>query len=152
MSLVLSVGVILGFVFLLPVLQQGAGLVVAIFFMSVGTSFLVGVFGYVWYGFSLFLIYVGRLLVIFGYVVAMRPNFLFKRQNYLFFLLAGFLISWLLAMKLDLTEGISDVGGFLYSVGGYFVLIGLGLVLFFALVCVVKVCYFNKGSLRPFSF
>nr|YP_009648862.1 NADH dehydrogenase subunit 6 [Notospermus geniculatus]QCZ36412.1 NADH dehydrogenase subunit 6 [Notospermus geniculatus] len=151
MSLVFFLGLVFGLVFSLPVLQQGVGLVVLIFTVAVGVSGLVGVCGHVWYGFSLFLIYVGSLLVMFGYVVAMAPNFLFKRQSVSLFVFFGFLVGFFVPVKTEVLEGAGDVGGFLYSLGGYFVLVGLGLVLLFTLVCVVKVCYFSKGSLRPFS-
>jgi len=47
-------------------------------------------------------------------------------------------------------EGPFDVAIFIYSEEGFFVFLGLGFVLLLALLCVVKVCYFRKGSLRPF--
>jgi NADH-ubiquinone oxidoreductase chain 6 len=146
------IGLFLCFVFLLPVMQQGVRLVIVIFSLAVLLRCVVGTLGHVWYGFSLFLIYVGGLLVMFGYVVAMVPNFLFKQSFFLPFFLSGGLIGLLFVIKFSLREGVFDTGGFLYSNDGYLVLIGLAFVLFFTLVCVVKVCYFNKGSLRPFRF
>ena len=150
MFLNLFVGLFLCFVFLLPVIQQGVRLVVVIFSLAVLLRCTVGVIGHVWYGFSLFLIYVGGLLVMFGYVVAMVPNFLFKQSYLLSFFLFGGVVGSLFFIKSPLREGVFDTGGFLYSSDGYLVLVGLAFVLFFTLVCVVKVCYFNKGSLRPF--
>lgn len=49
-----------------------------------------------------------------------------------------------------MVEGPFDVGQFMYSDEGVFVFLGLALVLLFTLICVVKVCYFRKRSLRPF--
>nr|AZL92894.1 NADH dehydrogenase subunit 6 [Parborlasia corrugatus] len=151
MSLAFSVGLVLGLIFILPLMQQGVGLIVVIFSLSILISFVVGFFGYVWYGFSLFLIYVGSLLVMFGYVIAMIPNFLFKHNNFGKFLLLGVFFSFFFSLKMGVSEGLFDVGGFMYSMGGFVVLIGLAFVLLFTLVCVVKICYFSAGSLRPFS-
>lgn len=93
----------------------------------------------------------GSLLVIFGYVVAMVPNFLFKHRNFILFLGIGLGLGRFIVVKSHTSEGGFDVGGFIYSNRGYFILVGLGFVLLFTLVCVVKVCYFRKGSLRPFG-
>jgi hypothetical protein len=86
----------------------------------------------------------------FGYVIAMVPNFLFKQGRFLLFLVLGAGVGGLVFLKVVPLEGGFDVGGYIYSDRGYLVLIGLGFVLLFALVCVVKVCYFSKGALRPF--
>lgn len=151
MFLEVLLGAVLGFIFLLPVMQQGVGLVVVIFVLSVLVRAVVGVCGYVWYGFSLFLIYVGSLLVMFGYVVAIIPNFLFKQSSISLFVFIGLFMGFFLSRKSEVSEGVFDVGGFLYSIRGLYVLVGVGFVLLFTLVCVVKVCYFRKGSLRPFG-
>lgn len=151
MSLVFVLGLILGLLLVLPIAQQGVGLVVIIFRIATLISVIMGLIGLVWYGFSLFLIYVGGLLVIFGYVVSMVPNFLFKQRRFSVFLVLGVSVSRVVSLKFFVLEGPFDVGGFIYSSGGFWVLIGLGLVLLFSLVCVVKVCYFSKGALRPFS-
>jgi hypothetical protein len=47
MSLVFCVGLILGFIFLLPVVQQGVGLVVVIFVLAVLIRVFVSFIGYV---------------------------------------------------------------------------------------------------------
>ena len=89
--------------------------------------------------------------MIFGYVVCMVPNFFFKKPKLLGIFVLGLFMGVLGRKKFLLIEGPADVGSFLFSAEAFFVLLGLGLVLFLALVCVVKVCYFRKGSLRPFS-
>lgn len=92
----------------------------------------------------------GRLLVIFGYVVAIVPNFLLKQRKLAGFIFVGFFLGNFFVFKVVPLEGVFDVGAFIYSVSGCIVLIGLAFVLLFSLVCVVKICYFRKGSLRPF--
>jgi len=81
MSLSLTVGVLFSLIFLLPVMQQGVSLVVVIFLLATLVSVYIGLLGASWYGLSLFLIYVGSLLVMFGYVVAIVPNFLFRQKS-----------------------------------------------------------------------
>lgn len=150
MSLALCFGAVLGLVFILPLMQQGVRLIAVIFLISVMLRIIIGILGYVWYGFSLFLIYVGSLLVMFGYVVAMVPNFLLKQRKLSFFVFIGFFIGRVFIFKICPLEGRFDVGALIYSSSGCLILIGLAFVLLFRLVCVVKVCYFRKGSLRPF--
>nr|YP_010146832.1 NADH dehydrogenase subunit 6 [Yininemertes pratensis]QQP01061.1 NADH dehydrogenase subunit 6 [Yininemertes pratensis] len=151
MSLVFCLSLVLSLLFILPLMQQGVSLIVVVLLLAVFSSFLVGLLGFVWYGFSLFLIYVGSLLVMFGYVVAMVPNFLFKHGSLVGFVILGGVLGSLFVFKCFCLEGPFDVGGFMYSSGGCYVLLGLGFVLLFTLVCVVKVCYFSSGALRPFE-
>lgn len=151
MSLVFFLRMVLGGVFLLPLMQQGISLVGLIFFLSRALRVLIGIVGLSWFGFSLFLIYVGSLLVMFGYVVAMVPNFFLKRFSFFNVFLFGGFVGFLVGVKSGFLEGLCDVGGFMFSDEGFFVFLGLGFVLLIALVCVVKICYFRKGSLRPFS-
>nr|YP_009131672.1 NADH dehydrogenase subunit 6 [Micrura ignea]AJY78580.1 NADH dehydrogenase subunit 6 [Micrura ignea] len=155
MSVYLSTGFVYGLVFLLPLMQQPIGLGFVILLMAGVISWVLGVVGLVWYGFSLFLIYVGGLLVMFGYVVVLVPNFVFSAGKSVYLVLlgvgigSGFLVG---GNSGSVVEGGVDLGLYLFSDFGLFVVLGLGLVLFLALVCVVKVCYFHSGSLRPFVF
>ena len=151
MSLVFFFSLFMGFVLILPVVQQGVVLVVSVFCIVFFIRIIFGLLGLVWYGFSLFLIYVGGLLVMFGYVVAIIPNFLFKRKGYEFLFPFGFFSGLVFFNYVSLREGVFDVGSFIYSSGGCLVVVSLGFVLLLTLVCVVKVCHFRKGSLRPFS-
>merc|ERR1712150_470532 len=102
-----------------------------------------------WYGFSLFLIYVGGLLVMFGYVISIIPNFYLYKFKFLGVFLFRICLSFFFSFKFFLVDFVKETGNFLYSSQGFCVLIGLGFVLFLRLVCVVKICYFRKGSLRP---
>jgi len=144
-------GFIIGLIFLLPMVQQGIYLVVVVFCLVVFIRGLIGFMGLSWYGFSLFLIYVGGLLVIFGYVISIIPNFYLYKFKFLSLFFFGFIFCFLLSFKVFLIDVSKEMGGFLYSGQGFLVFIGLGFVLFLRLVCVVKICYFSKGSLRPFE-
>ncbi len=117
-----------------------------------------------WYGYILFLIYVGGLLVIFAYVAALSPNVLFGRGTpvFFFFLVA---LSFSLIMYFYPFIDVSSVRfnrdytnfKFLKLYGVEMVcpeiisiLIGLAVVLLINLIAVVKICYYQRGSLRPF--
>lgn len=151
MSLVFFFSVFMGLVLVLPVIQQGVVLVASVFCIVFVIRVIFGLLGLVWYGFSLFLIYVGGLLVMFGYVVAIMPNFLFKGKGYGALFSFGFLFSFVFSNYVFFYEGLSEIASFIYSEGGCIVVVGLGVVLLLTLVCVVKICHFSKGSLRPFS-
>lgn len=151
MFLSVFVGVIMSFVFLLPMVQQGIFLVVIVFGLVTSISVFIGFIGLSWYGFSLFLIYVGGLLVMFGYVISIIPNFYIYSLNLSFVFFFGVFVSLFLSFKVFSIDVLKEVGGLLYSSQGFVVLLGLGFVLFLSLVCVVKICYFRKGSLRPFD-
>lgn len=109
-----------------------------------------------WYAILLFLIYIGGLLVIFSYFVALQPNqqlgFLklivistitLLYINTIFLLVPGPLIvihSLLPNRALVLIN---------YNLS---IILILGIFLFFALIVVVKITYITKQPLRPFIY
>nr|APH08711.1 NADH dehydrogenase subunit 6 [Pygmaeconus traillii] len=115
-----------------------------------------------WYSYILFLIYVGGLLVMFAYVAALSPNVLFGQSVDLFFIF-GVLISMILFSNYMLIDPYSS-GNFLSNeqkilkgcgielVSNHMisVLIGLVFILLINLIVVVKICYYQHASLRPF--
>ena len=118
-----------------------------------------------WYGYILFLIYVGGLLVIFAYVAALSPNVLFnqKASGFLVFILIFIIFislksyyfkdnSILRDYSLQNRNIIIKVYGIeLVSSHIISTLIGLALILLINLIAVVKICYFQHDSLRPFK-
>nr|APH08734.1 NADH dehydrogenase subunit 6 [Tomopleura sp. JEU-2016] len=118
-----------------------------------------------WYGYILFLIYVGGLLVMFAYVAALSPNVLFGQGTpFVFFMiiLIPFMIFFYFYPFVDLSS-ISDMniysslkflkiyGVELVSPQMISVLIGLATILLINLIVVVKICYYQQTSLRPFE-
>nr|AXA45424.1 NADH dehydrogenase subunit 6 [Eubela sp. MNHN IM 2013-9671] len=118
-----------------------------------------------WYGYILFLIYVGGLLVMFAYVAALSPNVLFNQKTsgllalalmFIIFSLLGFyyfkdgsMLSDYSLQNMNMTMkiyGIELVSSHMVST-----LIGLALILLVNLIAVVKICYFQHDSLRPFK-
>nr|YP_003204700.1 NADH dehydrogenase subunit 6 [Oxymeris dimidiata]ACF04833.1 NADH dehydrogenase subunit 6 [Oxymeris dimidiata] len=118
-----------------------------------------------WYGYILFLIYVGGLLVMFAYVAALSPNVLFGKGtpaiffgvSMSFFGLIMYFYPLIDLSSLSLAGDYSDFkflklyGVEMVSPDMISILIGLGIVLLINLIVVVKVCYYQRASLRPFS-
>nr|WCD24047.1 NADH dehydrogenase subunit 6 [Mancinella alouina] len=118
-----------------------------------------------WYGYILFLIYVGGLLVMFAYVASLSPNVLFGSGTPLlffalsFFLLLGFFYTFPL-IDLSFMGFTSEMSKFSFlkiygtemvSPQMISVLVGLAIILLINLIVVVKICYYTHASLRPFS-
>jgi len=152
-------------VFMFPLMAQPLSLGLSIIISSLFLCILTALTLSSWYAYILFLIYVGGLLVIFAYVAALSPNVLFRGGGPLFFFISIFRV--LLGLLYfypfpDLTsifplEASSSIktlkvyGCQLVSEGSAFILIGLGLILLINLVAVVKICYYQHASLRPFD-
>ncbi len=112
-----------------------------------------------WFGFLLFLIYIGGLLVIFSYFAALTPNLPSRGKSlgaFFFFLLVRPLIpfSFLFAPPLNFIELCPPA---LNSSLCIFIdknlplLAFLVTILFFALIIVVRVSLRSTGPLRPFQ-
>nr|YP_010393254.1 NADH dehydrogenase subunit 6 [Tylothais aculeata]UPX89416.1 NADH dehydrogenase subunit 6 [Tylothais aculeata] len=150
---------------LLPFMSQplSLGLVVMLstLFMCVISSITLSP----WYGYILFLIYVGGLLVMFAYVAALSPNVLFGSGAPLIFFIFSFVIFLFLLYLFNITDlpllgYVNDVSkfSFLKTYGAEMVspqmisiLIGLAIILLINLIVVVKICYYTHASLRPFK-
>lgn len=107
-----------------------------------------------WFGFIVFLIYIGGILVIFAYFAATQPN----QQLKLAIPLSATVIT---AILLPTYINPSTVNQFprkswwissLYDITNISSLTFLALTLFLALIRVVKVSYLNRSPLRPFSY
>nr|YP_009353883.1 NADH dehydrogenase subunit 6 [Laternula truncata]AQZ26192.1 NADH dehydrogenase subunit 6 [Laternula truncata] len=137
----------------LPRLQHPLSLMAVVFILSLGSCLALGMTVSSWYGYILFLIYVGALLVMFTYSTALASNPLFVSEKMIWGVLGGMLI--FLGYS---TYGIESRSG--YSMDCNVVessfkaeetLIGLvmiGLILFIAMMAVVKVCSTSEGPLR----
>nr|ATZ70895.1 NADH dehydrogenase subunit 6 [Conus freitasi] len=150
---------------ILPMMSQplSLGLVIMIstLFMCLVSSMTISA----WYGYILFLIYVGGLLVMFAYVAALSPNVLFGGLTpffsfmllspilFVFFYFYFFKDSSYLSFEPSFSKfmclkmyGVELISPYMISV-----LIGLGTILLINLIVVAKICYYQQASLRPFS-
>nr|YP_010241772.1 NADH dehydrogenase subunit 6 [Terebellum terebellum]QTI82459.1 NADH dehydrogenase subunit 6 [Terebellum terebellum] len=150
---------------LLPLMAQPLSLGLVIMLSTLMMCCLSALMLSSWYGYILFLIYVGGLLVMFAYVAALSPNVLFSGGYsimFFFSLIPIFCYMYYIQMFTDLSS-IMDLNSFssnlslktygmeLVSADMISVLIGLGLILLINLVVVVKICYYQHASLRPFK-
>nr|QLH57005.1 NADH dehydrogenase subunit 6 [Varioconus echinophilus] len=150
---------------ILPMMSQPLSLGLVIMISTLFMCLVSGMTTSAWYGYILFLIYVGGLLVMFAYVAALSPNVLFGGLTPLFSLIMLFPILFVLFyfyffkdssylsfepsfskfMYLK-TYGVELISPYMISI-----LIGLGTVLLINLIVVAKICYYQQASLRPFS-
>lgn len=110
-----------------------------------------------WLGLFIFLIYVGGLLVIFAYFVALTPNLLISGANIVILTTLSFLTLTLLINFIPISTNINisstrkhNMFSLLLIVNSSSLII-LALVLFIALVAVVKLCSYSSSPLRPFN-
>jgi NADH-ubiquinone oxidoreductase chain 6 len=151
-------------VFLFPLIIQPLRLGLAIILSTIFLCILVAIYLSSWYGYILFLIYVGGLLVMFAYVAALSPNTLFARPGpFLLLLRTQVVVPVILfnSIFLDINDlsffvgqrelitNTKILGVELVSPTFISVLLGLGIILFINLVVVVKICYYQHGTLRP---
>nr|YP_010393202.1 NADH dehydrogenase subunit 6 [Conus ebraeus]ASF90531.1 NADH dehydrogenase subunit 6 [Conus ebraeus]UPX89364.1 NADH dehydrogenase subunit 6 [Conus ebraeus] len=165
MSSLLIITLTFSTLLVLPMMSQplSLGLVIMIstLFMCMVSSMTISA----WYGYILFLIYVGGLLVMFAYVAALSPNVLFGSATPLFSLILFFPLLFLFLYFCFLKDSSYLSSEFSFSKLMYLkmygielispymisILIGLGVILLINLIVVAKICYYQQASLRPFS-
>lgn len=123
-----------------------------ILILSISISFLVGVIYSSWFGFILFLIYIGGMLVIFAYFVSIQPNQQFRLTNSIFFSVVVFfnLMFNTYPIILDMFSSVNWWIRSLFDLSNLSVVVLLGFVLFLALVIVVKITTLIIAPLRPY--
>nr|BBQ05077.1 NADH dehydrogenase subunit 6 [Cipangopaludina japonica] len=153
----------LTFCFMIPLMVQPLSLGFCIMVLTLLMCMLIGMFLSSWYGFILFLIYVGGLLVMFAYVVALIPNilvhmdlsiilimimqvsYMYMCWNFYFIDMKNldiFNISYMMNIKMSSIE--------LVSPEFITILISLGAILLINMIVVVKICYYKYSVMRPF--
>nr|YP_010577074.1 NADH dehydrogenase subunit 6 [Tristichotrochus unicus]UZN92192.1 NADH dehydrogenase subunit 6 [Tristichotrochus unicus] len=156
--------------FLMMSMLQPLSLGACIMGLSVMFCLLIGVSVSSWYGFVLFLIFVGGLLVMFAYVSALAPNNFFSSAKSVvrFVVLYLFVLAYFssggplsvsfishnhlgLGSEIEWLKSSVCAGGALVSPSSISLIIVLGTVLLIALLAVVKICYYQQGPLRSHS-
>nr|YP_009992497.1 NADH dehydrogenase subunit 6 [Platynereis cf. australis PA-2020]QNN93067.1 NADH dehydrogenase subunit 6 [Platynereis cf. australis PA-2020]QNN93093.1 NADH dehydrogenase subunit 6 [Platynereis cf. australis PA-2020] len=106
-----------------------------------------------WFGFITFIIYVGGMLVMFAYFAALQPNQHITNWNWLL------TPTWCLILLYILTQNTSIVWPNytpdtmeVYSMTNMILPVFLALILFLALIVVVKTARADEGPLRPFKY
>ena len=141
------------------------GFILMLIVVCVGGIVRIVVFS--WYGYLLFLVYVGGILVIFIYVISLIPNLIFLSNKvfmYFFFILFGFIIINYFVMKEMVREEVKNISlldfvsnriggrGTIIIYDNFICYVLLAVILLFVLIRVVKICYYCEGPLRVFKF
>lgn len=109
-----------------------------------------------WYAFLVFLIYVGGILVIFAYFLALTPNQQIPtKRNIIFILITIVTLTTVILVtdiKLSIPKEIVQGNSYLYLINNTPILIILALILILTIVIVVKLTTRSKGPLRPFNY
>ena len=109
-----------------------------------------------WICFLVFLIYIGGILVLFSYFVAITPNIPIPTLYINISILA--LTPIILAVVLSFPYTIPQSSQpelfiqFIYITNNFSMLVILALILFLTIVIVVKLVSIKRGPLRPFNF
>nr|ARI50063.1 NADH dehydrogenase subunit 6 [Margarites vorticiferus] len=161
MSIVVISSLCMSLMVLMPSMAQPLSLGLCVMVLSVMSCIMVGLFTASWYGYVLFLVYVGGLLVMFAYVSALAPNTFFSSAKAFVAFFCSFLVlfigffmvftpdfSSLLVSNYVDGKMFSMSGSMLVSPSSVSLLIVLGIVLLVNLLAVVKVCYYQQGPLR----
>nr|AWH98408.1 NADH dehydrogenase subunit 6 [Conus genuanus] len=165
MSSLLIITLTFSTLLILPMMSQPLSLGLVIMISTLFMCLVSGMTVSAWYGYILFLIYVGGLLVMFAYVAALSPNVLFGGMTPLFSLVAFFPVlfslfyfyffkdSSYLSFEISFSKFayLKMYGIELISPHTISILIGLGTVLLINLIVVAKICFYQQASLRPFS-
>nr|WMM47480.1 NADH dehydrogenase subunit 6 [Sthenoteuthis oualaniensis] len=162
---VVSVGFSLSSICMMVIQPLSLGFMLMVITLCV--SGLMGMISFSWYGYLLFLVYIGGLLVMFMYVISLIPNLIFLSSKvfmYFFMILCGFLMMNFFVTKELVSVDMKDISLFDYSftslAGGSTIMMYdnflcyllLGVILLFVLISVVKICYYCEGPLRVFKF
>nr|YP_009742291.1 NADH dehydrogenase subunit 6 [Mammilla kurodai]QID90386.1 NADH dehydrogenase subunit 6 [Mammilla kurodai] len=151
-------------IFMFPLMAQPLSLGLSIMMSTLLMCMLTSMFLSSWYGYILFLIYVGGLLVMFAYVSALSPNVLFSGGGalvffgVLFILFAGMFFYYKFSDMSSISysslysqmKSLKIYGSQLVSPQVTSILVGLGSILLVNLIVVVKICYYQQAPLRPF--
>lgn len=109
-----------------------------------------------WYGFLVILIYIGGILVIFAYFLALCPNHQLPTTENTIFIGVTFATLTLAAIitktKIFIPREIHQGKIHMYAVRTAPILFLLALILFLTIIIVVKLTNRSRGPLRPFNY
>nr|YP_010233767.1 NADH dehydrogenase subunit 6 [Brunneifusus ternatanus]QTA29867.1 NADH dehydrogenase subunit 6 [Brunneifusus ternatanus] len=165
MSALIIFSMTISSILMLPLMSQPLSLGLIIMMSTLLMCFTSAVTLSSWYGYILFLIYVGGLLVMFAYVAALAPNVLFGSMNPMLifmFLMVPLMLMFYFHPLIDLSpisytynfaelKSLKMYGIEMVSPQMISILIGLVIILLINLIVVVKICYYQHASLRPFE-
>jgi len=109
-----------------------------------------------WVAFLIFLIYIGGILVIFSYFVAIVPNQNLSIIHILISIIISIISLLIITQSLNIKPSIHSTYinnlNIIYSSSNIYTLIILASILLFTIIVVVKLTILSKGPLRPFIY
>nr|QBC73213.1 NADH dehydrogenase subunit 6 [Pseudococculinidae sp. MNHN-IM-2013-40847] len=165
MILLVSSSLLMALLCLMPLMLQPLSLGLSIMMLTTLISILIGMFFSSWYSYILFLVFIGGLLVMFAYVSVLIPNMVFSSMTPMLTFMMMFLFSFFLLniFPISSSQSISSIqmpqnslktmissSMELTLISSTSIMIILGILLLFALLAVVKICYYQQSPLRPF--
>lgn len=146
---------------LLPLIRQPLSFGLVLLVTTLISAILTSALSLPWYGYMLFLIFIGGLLVIFAYIAALAPNSYFKPPKIIFSLIILTFIYIVLAFNhiyvispsfsnqhFNRTMKLSYI---IYSLPLSPTLFFLIYILLITIISVAKICSFRIGPLRPYK-
>nr|QED22488.1 NADH dehydrogenase subunit 6 [Amynthas sp. YN201709-01] len=127
-----------------------------ILMMSLLLSAVFASFMSTWFAFLIFLIYIGGMLVMFAYFLALTPNQQMASSNNIIYMLISLLtftmLTFITNIKIPTMSEFSQGNSSLYLMNTAPFLILLALILLLTMIIVVKLTLRSKGPLRPFNY
>nr|AOX13374.1 NADH dehydrogenase subunit 6 [Amphioctopus aegina] len=167
MSMMMMFSLGFSMISMLIILVQPLSLGFMIMMSSIFMSILISFFVYSWYGYMLFLVYIGGLLVMFMYIISLVPNLIFFSKGLFVYMLVGFMGFFLMSMSFMYTYmdmslmmmkmmniKLISLGMSSLVMSGYnfFCYVFLGILLLLILISVFKWCNYFVGPLRVFKY
>nr|YP_010535894.1 NADH dehydrogenase subunit 6 [Nodopelta heminoda]UYB79132.1 NADH dehydrogenase subunit 6 [Nodopelta heminoda] len=147
---------------IMPIMLHPLSLGLCILLCTLSVCLLIGILSFAWFGFILFLIFVGGLLVMFAYVSALSPNVYFNGMSLFFWFFVLWMLSIIIFFSISFIE-MASIEDSLMSMFWLFeskleeglvfpsrvsIMVGLGIILLLNLLVIVKICYYQQGPLR----
>ena len=140
----------------LPLISSPLLMGLWVLFIALSLSAWIGVIGIRWFGIILFLIYIGGILVIFIYFVAVTPNQRHDLKVFVMAVVGGVRLFYIIIFRVNLIKNFSKAFSLRREIMIFFfsqraVLVVIFIILFVGLIIVVKITRLIQGPLRPFK-
>lgn len=164
MALILSVSLVSLLLFSLPLMAHPLSFGLVLLSTTLVSAIISALLASSWYGYIIFIIFIGGLLVMFAYVAALAPNAFFKppRLNIIIALLLLVFVPLLIitfsfplpTTFLSYTNPLYVIKSstLIYTPAFFSTLFFLMYILLLTILAVAKICSFSIGPLRPFIY